>query len=135
MDGAPRQPFQGRPGSGAGMGRGFEPSCRRVRGDPQITLQCNNFGRGSPVPAIQARACEPPKKEAATLPRRPLSLGRKRPRRAYAAGHAAPQQYRGGGLVLQGFSGSNPPLPAQAALCGVAVGTESCPSAENKSIE
>jgi hypothetical protein len=34
------------------------------------------------------------KKEAACVATSGLSLGRKRPRRAYAAGHAAPQQYR-----------------------------------------
>jgi hypothetical protein len=33
-----------------------------------------------------------------------LSLGRKRPRRAYAAGHAAPQQYRRSSPPLQAFS-------------------------------
>jgi hypothetical protein len=33
-----------------------------------------------------------------------LSLGRKRPRRAYAAGHAAPQQYRRCPRPLQVFS-------------------------------
>src|SRR6202046_363400 len=36
-----------------------------------------------------------------------LSLGRKRPRRAYAAGHAAPQQYRGSSPSLQVFSSSH----------------------------
>src|ERR1700681_1683374 len=35
-----------------------------------------------------------PKKEAACVATSGLSLGRKRPRRAYAADHAAPQQYR-----------------------------------------
>jgi hypothetical protein len=33
-----------------------------------------------------------------------LSLGRKRPRRAYAAGHAAPQQYRRRPRQLQELS-------------------------------
>jgi hypothetical protein len=33
-----------------------------------------------------------------------LSLGRKRPRRAYAAGHAAPQQYRRWSPPLQELS-------------------------------
>jgi hypothetical protein len=36
-----------------------------------------------------------------------FSLGRKRPRRAYAAQHAAPQQYRRCGLGLQGLSWRN----------------------------
>jgi hypothetical protein len=36
-----------------------------------------------------------------------LSLGRKRPRRAYAADHAAPQQYRCSPFPLQVFSSSD----------------------------
>jgi hypothetical protein len=42
-----------------------------------------------------------------------LSLGRKRPRRAYAAGHAAPQQYRCSARPLQVFSSSNGQLPTE----------------------
>jgi hypothetical protein len=42
-----------------------------------------------------------------------LSLGRKRPRRAYAAGHAAPQQYRRSGWPLQVFSSPKGQLPPE----------------------
>jgi hypothetical protein len=43
------------------------------------------------------------KKEAACVATSGPSLGRKRPRRAYAAGHAAPQQYRTAPHQLQGI--------------------------------
>src|SRR5262249_11331707 len=42
-----------------------------------------------------------------------LSLGRKRPRRAYAAGHAAPQQYRRWPRPLQGLSSSKGQSPTE----------------------
>jgi hypothetical protein len=47
-----------------------------------------------------------------------LSLGRKRPRRAYAAGHAAPQQYRCSSPPLQAFSSLHrrPPTEFEALL-------------------
>ena len=49
------------------------------------------------------------KKEAAMSPRRPSSLGRKRPRRACAANHAAPQQYLLCDRLLQEVSSSGTP--------------------------
>jgi hypothetical protein len=49
-----------------------------------------------------------------------LSLGRKRPRRAYAAGHAAPQQYRRCPPHLQDFSSQSSLSPTE-----FAAGTQS----------
>jgi hypothetical protein len=48
-----------------------------------------------------------PKKGGRHVAMAALSLGRKRPRRAYAADHAAPQQYRRSGSPLQVFSSPN----------------------------
>ena len=45
-----------------------------------------------------------------------LSLGRKRPRRAYAAGHAAPQQYRSEAADLQVISSSIRPFAAASGI-------------------
>src|ERR1700733_12390809 len=53
------------------------------------------------------RAWERAKKGGRHVATAALSLGRKRPRRAYAAGHAAPQQYRWSSPSLQVFSSSN----------------------------
>jgi hypothetical protein len=53
---------------------------------------------------------KPQKKGGRHVATAALSLGRKRPRRAYAAGHAAPQQYRLWKRRLQELSApDNPP--------------------------
>ena len=89
-------------GAGAGIrrGNGCWPASRRMTGRRR-TKRGNQADAGA-VPQCSAplmqrttpRPTGPDKKGGRHVAMAALSLGRKRPRRAYAAGHAAPQQYR-----------------------------------------